>query len=116
MKSILFIDDDEIVAKSFDLILSDLNYSVTTCLSSTEGLNLALLKNFDLIITDLRMPELSGIELIQSVKKQKPNSKIYLLTAFLDDDILKSALSAGASGIMEKPFKVSKIISIMSYS
>lgn len=114
MKRILFIDDDEIVLSTFSSIMSSLNYSVTTCNESRTGLELALHTDFKLIITDLKMPELSGVDLIKRIIEKKPDSIIYLLTSFKTDDVVKSVLDSGATGIMDKPFEVSKIVTIMN--
>lgn len=114
MKRILLIDDDAVVLASFTSIMSSLNYSVTTCNDSETALDLALNSDFKLIITDLKMPKLSGCELITKIKEKKKDSLIYLLTGFKTDDVVKSVLECGATGIMEKPFEVSKIVSIMN--
>jgi len=114
MKRILFIDDDEIILSTFNSIVSSLNYSVTTCNDSLTALDLALKNDFKLIITDLKMPGLSGIDLIKKIKEAKKDAKIYILTGFKSDDIVKNVLESGATGIMEKPFELSKIVSIMN--
>lgn len=113
-KKILFLDDDEIVLETFKYVMTDLNYEVVTYSNSKDCLNLALSEDFDLIITDIRMPELNGIEFIKRVKKVKPKSNIYVLTSYPDKNIVKEALSLGALGLMEKPFHVSKIVSVLN--
>ncbi|MGL1893144.1 MAG: response regulator [Spirochaetaceae bacterium] len=115
MKRILFIDDDKIILRAFDSMLSNLNYNVTTCNDSVVGLKMALEEDFALIIVDYNMPKLNGIELITKLKVVKKDANVYILTGFLDDGIIKKASNAKVSGIMEKPFNVSKIISIMGY-
>lgn len=68
-----------------------------------------------MIITDYKMPNMNGVEIIKKVKEEKPKAIIYLLTGFYDEDIVKIARESGATGIMNKPFEVSKIVSILSY-
>ena len=114
MKRILFIDDDELVLETFKIVLGSYNFDITTTSSSLKGLELALENDFDLIITDLRMPDLNGAELVEKVKSDKPEARIYILTSYTKDDIVKTVLDSGASGIMEKPFELSKIISILN--
>lgn len=114
MKRILLIDDDVVVLASFTSIMSSLNYSVTTCNDSFTALDIALNIDFKLIITDMKMPNLSGMELIKKIKEKKKDSLIYLLTGFKTEDLVKNVIACGATGIMEKPFEVSKIVSIMN--
>lgn len=113
-KKILFLDDDEIVVESFKYIMTDLNYEVETFTDSESCLEMAVKKDFDLIITDMRMPGINGAEFIKGVIQKKPNARIYILTGYPGDEIVKTALETGAKGIMEKPFEVSKIVDLMN--
>lgn len=115
MKRILLIDDNKDVLDTFYYMLTDLNYDVTTCIDSTEGLKKAIDENFELIITDYKMPKLNGFEIIKRVKDIKPKAIVYLLTEVYEEHIIKIAREAGATGIMNKPFELSKIISILNY-
>lgn len=115
MKRILFIDDDNIVLETFKYLLSNYNYDVTICNNSIEGLNLALNNDYELIITDYHMPNITGIELIKKVKLQKKNVSIILASGYLDDDIIDNAYKVGALSIMHKPFDLSKIVTLLGY-
>lgn len=115
MKRILLIDDNRDILETFNYMLTDLNYSVTTCIDSTEGLLKAINEDFELILTDYEMPNKNGCEIIKEVKRVKPNSAIYLLTGYYEENVINKAREVGATGIMNKPFEVSKIISILKY-
>lgn len=111
---ILLLDDDEIILETFKYVMTDLNYDVTTFNNAKECLAAASTEDFDLIITDIRMPDINVAEFIDSLLKVKPDANVYILTSYPDDSIVKEALKLGAKGLMEKPFQVSKIVSIMS--
>ena len=111
---ILVIDDDLLVLESIALILSDFDCEVTTADSGHEGVQLALANDFDLILTDLRMPGCDGSEVVRIVREKKPQAKILLATAFAADPLAQKALELGALDIMKKPFEVRKILPYLS--
>ena len=113
MKKILLIDDDDIILTTFEHMLSNLNYKVTTIRDSRKGLQVALDEDFDLILTDCQMPYLSGIELIQKLKEIKKEINIYILTGALDEEQIKQIHSAGVTGIIEKPFNIKQIVALL---
>ncbi len=79
---ILLVDDDEAVIKAHAAMLRHIGYSSKTCCNPLDALELASAENFDLVITDFRMPELSGVELAQRVRAASPQTRILLLTGF----------------------------------
>lgn len=113
-KKILLLDDDDIVLDTFEMVMSDLNYDVSTFSDANKCLEVAASQDFDLIITDIRMPDLNGAEFVRELLVVKPEANVYILTGYPDDSIVKEALDLGAKGLMEKPFQVSKIISILN--
>lgn len=114
MKNILLIDDDEIILKTYQYLLSSLNHNVTITTSSSCGLELALTHKYDLIISDYRMPDIDGLELLKKLKEGKINSDIYISTGGIDHKEMEQVNSAGATGILQKPFSISKISSLLS--
>ncbi|MGL1894212.1 MAG: response regulator [Spirochaetaceae bacterium] len=113
MKKILLIDDDIIILKTYEHIFKNLNYQLTAISDSKKGLEIAINEDFDVILTDNKMPNLTGIELILELKKVKKDVNIYLLTGFIEKDQLKLLKSIGVTGIIEKPFSSSQIISLL---
>lgn len=113
MKKILLIDDDEIILQTYEYLLTDLNYNVTVTNNSNIGLKLALNNNYDLIISDFKMTDISGLELLRKVKKVKKNSNIYISTGGIGNEDLKQVKIAGANGILNKPFNNSQISSLL---
>lgn len=113
-KKILILDDDKVILESFKLIVSNFNYDVTTSDNGNEALHLTKENNYDLIITDLLMPDINGKEFIKQVLASKPHSNIYILTSYPEENIAKESIEVGAKGLIEKPFSLSKIISVLN--
>lgn len=104
-KSILIVDDDELIRSFLHTILQEEGNRVEEAKNGREGLAKVLAGNFDLVITDLRMPGLSGLELLQEGRKQKPDSRWVVITAFGSIENAVGAMKAGASDYLTKPFR-----------
>lgn len=103
-KKILVVDDEESITESLDLILSEAGFEVITTHSFAESI--AILKDtvVDLVITDLRLSDANGIDLITHVKNETPHTEVILMTAYGSVDITIEAIKAGAYYYLEKPY------------
>lgn len=101
---ILIIDDDKIVSSSLKVILgAEEGFQVVgTGNSGEEAVSLYKQLNPDIIVMDIRMQGISGLEAGEIILKENPNAKILYLTTFLDDEYIIKALSIGAKGYMLK--------------
>ncbi|WP_440880947.1 response regulator transcription factor [Tenacibaculum sp. C7A-26P2] len=109
MKRVLIVEDDISVAKLLEIHLIDLNYSITTIYQGDTGLKLALSEEFDLIILDINLPRMSGIEVCKHIRliKQTP---IIMLTAKTEELDKVLSLELGADDYITKPFSVREFI------
>lgn len=112
-KRILVIDDEEMVLDAIQLILGDMGYEIFVYSKSTEGEMAALSESFDLILLDLRMPGKNGAELTETIKTEKPESKILIITAHPNDPLAERAIKAGAHSLLKKPFEIAKIVDVL---
>ena len=113
--SILVIDDEEVIRKSFILALDGTGYNVETAESGEQGIEKAQETNFDLIFLDLRMPGLDGVETLRELWKIGQTVPIYITTAFYEDfvDQLQSAADDAISFyLLKKPVDGDEIRSI----
>ena len=110
MKNILVIDDEEMIVDALKVILEDLGHRVTGISESPIGEREALNHDYDLILVDLRMPGKNGAEVSENILKAKPSAKILIITAHPADPLAERALSAGAVGLVKKPFDMGKIL------
>ncbi|MFC1620935.1 response regulator [Candidatus Omnitrophota bacterium] len=108
-EKILVVDDDKRVRDSFIHSFDD-EYRIVLAADGQEALNiLSHPHDIDLIVVDMMMPGLTGIELIKEIKKINPKHKVILLTGYSSKDIVVEALRSDADEYVEKPFDVRKI-------
>ena len=113
MKKILVIDDERTVRTVLQRMLEQESFEVMTAVNGLEGIELHANNSFDIIITDLFMPGMDGIETIVNLKKEYPDSKIIAMTGVIGRfhrDFLKSAHLLGANKTLIKPFSKEKLI------
>lgn len=124
--SILFVEDDKSIAKEMELLLSEIFVDIKVAYNGIEALeeyNKFYKENnryFDLIITDIQMPKMNGIELIKHIYKQNPNQKTIVLSAHNESTYLMELVNLGIYRFILKPsnydnffeiiFKISKEI------
>jgi two-component system response regulator HydG len=101
---ILVIDDDQGVRESMERMLRGAGYSVQSAESGEEGLTLARGNAFDVILSDMRMPGISGIDVLQKLRAQRVDSAFIVMTGFGTVDSAVEAMKLGAVDFVQKPF------------
>ena len=110
-EKILIVDDEPDMLKLLSMILREKTpYEVTTTNNPLEALELAKKGNFDLVISDLKMPGLDGLELIEAVKKVDLDIPIIIITAYGTVESAMEAIQKGGFDFITKPFKKEQII------
>lgn len=107
MARILLIDDDDAVREVLRLMLAHLGHSIVEARDGEEGLDLFLPAAPDLVMTDLIMPGMGGLEVVQRLRKQRPDLKILAMSGGGPPgsrSCLLAATAAGASAVLAKPF------------
>ncbi len=102
--SVLVVDDEQGMREVLSYILSRAGYDVEACSSVAEALKLHKERSFDVTITDLRMPQSSGIDLLREVKSDDTNALVIVITAFSTWDSAVEAMRLGAFDYIKKPF------------
>lgn len=110
--NILVVDDEEIVLKSCERILSPEGYEVDIATSAEDALKLLDKKQFDLIITDIKMPGMDGIEFMKQVRAKNPDVNIIVITGHPSQESIKAALSMRIIDYLPKPFSPTHLIEI----
>jgi DNA-binding NtrC family response regulator len=100
---ILVVDDDESLRRVMQVQLEQEGYSVASAASAQQTLSMLQLRSYDLVITDLKMPGLSGIELLKQIRSQYPEIVMIILTAFGTVETAVEAMKAGAYDYLTKP-------------
>jgi two-component system chemotaxis response regulator CheY len=112
---ILTVDDSASIRLTINVTLSNAGYSVVEASDGAEGLAAAQQDAFDLIITDLNMPGMDGLQMIEAIRKQPIGAgvPIIFLSTESDGDVKAQAKAAGATGWLTKPFDPETLIKIV---
>lgn len=109
-KTILLADDDVNLRRVLEFQLTEAGYKVLTAQDGVEALEIFADNNFDCVITDLRMPKLSGLELLEKIKITNAEIPVIVITAFGEVETAVAAMKAGAFDYINKPFNRDEIL------
>ncbi|HET6515575.1 MAG TPA: endopeptidase La, partial [Thermodesulfovibrionales bacterium] len=110
---ILVVDDEEVARKNLDHILKKEDYSVVTAADGAEAMDKMVHSDFDIVLTDLRMEAMNGIDLLEKVRLRYPDTKIIMITAHATVDSAVEAMKKGAFHYITKPFKLDQVRSVL---
>jgi len=108
--SILIIDDDAVILKFMKIVLEMEGYECETAISSQAALERVQSTPFDIMITDIVMPGMNGLELTGKAKGIRPNMAVIITTGFVDNFSYDKSVEAGASDFIRKPFTEKELI------
>jgi len=108
-KRILVVDDDQVVGKSFERVLTNKGYRVDTALSGREAFEKYAGADFDMVFTDLRMPGQDGLEVARRIKEMNPWLPIVVVTGYATQQAEESAKAIGVAEFIQKPLTPSII-------
>ena len=106
---ILVLDDEEIVVTRLKAALEKDGYIVETFIDSRLAMERIEQNKFDIVVTDLKMANIDGMQLFQFVKQKYPDTEVILISGFATLDVVKNGLQAGVRDVIAKPFKISQI-------
>ena len=109
-KKALVIDDEQVVLDSVSKILTDENYEVDVTLSGREGIDQAIKENYDVVLTDIRMPDIGGMRVLRDVKRAKPSLPVVMITGYASIESSVQAMKMGAVDYLEKPFTPDQLL------
>ncbi|MGY6744134.1 MAG: response regulator transcription factor [Cecembia sp.] len=111
MKQILVIEDDKVIATLLTFKLKKEGYGIKVVSSATEGISIFDKLSPDLLITDLFVPKEQGVEILDYVKKTRPECPVIVLITEGDEErLVQDAMNSGASDHMAKPFHPSELV------
>ncbi|MFC3052413.1 response regulator [Kordiimonas pumila] len=117
MANICLIEDDGMIRDSLKRILEKMGHSVTIAINGREGLNAVDKMPFEVVITDIIMPEVEGIEVIRTVKEKSPKTRIIAMSGggrVGNTDFLKVAKNLGADEIVYKPVTKTEFLNALN--
>lgn len=109
--NILIIDDNESLLEVLEIALGRDSHKVFTANLPSKGLEILERENIDIVLQDIRMPEMDGVQLLTKIKEKKPNQIVFLMTADSTWDVAVNAMRKGAFGYFEKksPFDTTEL-------
>ena len=108
---ILVVDNDEAVCRMVEIILADRDYAVSAYTRSPDAIAAFAPGRYDLVITDIKMPAMDGLEVLHRIKEQDPALPVLMITAHATVDLSIQALRKGAYDILTKPFEPEELLS-----
>lgn len=109
MEKVLVVDDEQSLREVLSIMLKRAGYAVTIAMDGEDAVELLQKEIFDLVITDLRMPKVDGMEVLKAVKSASPETVVLIITAFASADSAVEAMKQGAYDYLTKPFQVDEV-------
>jgi CheY-like chemotaxis protein len=110
---VLVIDDDEEMRSLLRELMQEEGYEVESVDSGPEAFRRIEKQDFDLIVTDIRMPGLSGLDILEGLRRLQPFAPVIVITAFGGNNVRRKAFEKGARAYLEKPIHVSDLLMLM---
>ena len=106
MSRILIIDDDDSIRESLDMYLTEEGYDVEVADSGLMGISKFIASRAELVILDIRLPDVSGFFVYDELRKQDHQVKVIMITAFHDENIIDEAIKKGVLKYIKKPINM----------
>jgi len=106
---ILIVDDNDCIRDFLTILLSRKRYRCETAVNGREAMDKVAQAQFDVVITDVHMPEMDGITLTRELTLRFPDLPVMIMTGQPDDSLMESAIRAGAREVLGKPFGISEL-------
>jgi len=111
---ILLVDDEKSLLLTLAANLELDGFEVTTAESGQRAMELFDMSPFDLVLSDIRMPGMNGVELFRAIRTKRPDFPVILMTAFAVEGMVKDAIAEGVFTVLPKPFDVSHVVSALT--
>ena len=108
-QTILVVDDEKLIRWALCEALRK-DYTVYTAASAEEAMNLVGRLDVDVVITDLKMPGMNGLEFIEFLRRKHPQVKVFALSAYAGDALTKQLLAVGVREVFAKPFDMTQLL------
>ena len=112
-RSILIVDDNVVLITSIALILKRKGHLVATANSGQEAIDMVRDRPFDLILMDVKMQGMSGIEAMEEIRTIRPDAAVVIMTAYDGEPLSIEARGKGAIGVLNKPFDMGEVLRII---
>lgn len=111
--TVLVVDDDRDIVETLSDILELRGWKVVRGYDGAEAVSLALEHDVDWVVMDVRMPQRSGVDAMEEIRRVRPRTRVVLMTAFATPEVMERAARAGDTPVLAKPFELSKLLATM---
>lgn len=111
--NILIVDDDKAVRSFLVKALEDQRYNVDIAEDGYIGFEKSIKNDYHIILMDIKMPNMNGIEAIEAIRQVDPRQVIIIISAFIEPDVVKKAKELGVSKLMDKPFELKELLDVL---
>ncbi len=108
-KKILVVEDEELISNTLKALLDVMKIEYKNVSNGKEGLKAFKTDNYDLIITDIFMPEMDGFKLIEEIREINKNIPIIVISGYIDNETIRKIKQIGANEYIEKPFSIKEV-------
>jgi DNA-binding NtrC family response regulator len=113
-KKVMFVDDEAGVRLSWDRFLSQQGFDVTTAEDGKNAIDILKNEQVDVVVSDLRMPGVDGVQLLEWIHEERPNTQFILLTGYGDEDVERKVRELGAFEYLNKPISPDTLAAVVT--
>jgi CheY-like chemotaxis protein len=111
--AVLVVDDEEIVREGVKRILSDEGFDVLLAADGKTAIDTAKNRHFDAALLDIKLPDISGVEVLEQIKVYKPDVQTVMMTAYDIKEQVSRAFELGINACLHKPFEIKRLLEIL---
>jgi len=110
---ILVVDDDRDFAESLAELLHERGHRVKLAFTGEDGVRELKEGHFDITFTDVKLPDMSGVDSCLEIRKHKAAARVVLMTGYMVEEVVQKAVAAGALGVLRKPLAIGELFSFL---
>ena len=114
--SVLYVEDEELLRNKTGAMFSKLFQNVDLAVDGKEGLDKYLHNKYDIVITDISMPNMNGLELINNIRKNDFHQEIIIMSAYTESEYTNQINTANVTGYIYKPVEINQMLEILNNS
>ncbi len=114
--SVLYVEDEELLRNKTGSLLAKLFQNVEVAVDGKDGLDKYLHSKYDIVITDISMPNMNGLELISNIRKNNPHQEVIIMSAHTESDYTEQVKKADVADYIYKPVEINQMLEVLSSS